>query len=116
MRNNGLRKLFAGLSAACIAAAAMPVVSFAAETEVSSVVGDANCDGSVDMSDVVLIMQSLANPNKYGLNGSDRTHMTEQGQANADVHKRGNGVTSNDALAIQLKLLNVISSLPTDQV
>ena len=61
-------------------------------------------------------MQALANPNKYGLNGSDRTHMTEQGQANADVHKRGNGVTSNDALAIQLKLLNVISSLPVDQV
>ena len=82
----------------------------------AKLLGDANCDNQVDLSDVVLIMQALANPNKYGLNGSDRTHMTEQGQANADVHKRGNGVTSNDALAIQLKLLNVISSLPTDQV
>ena len=82
----------------------------------AKLLGDANCDNQVDLSDVVLIMQALANPNKYGLNGSDRTHMTEQGQANADVHKRGNGVTSNDALAIQLKLLNVISSLPVDQV
>jgi len=82
----------------------------------AKLLGDANCDNQVDLSDVVLIMQALANPNKYGINGSDRTHMTEQGQANADVHKRGNGVTSNDALAIQLKLLNVISSLPVDQV
>ena len=82
----------------------------------AKLLGDANCDNQVDLSDVVLIMQSLANPNKYGLNGSDRTHMTEQGQANADVHRRGNGVTSNDALAIQMKLLNLISSLPVDQV
>ena len=82
----------------------------------AKLLGDANCDNGVDLADVVLIMQSLANPNKYGLNGSDRTHMTEQGQANADVHRRGNGVTSNDALAIQMKLLNLISSLPTDQV
>ncbi|WP_024861368.1 glycoside hydrolase family 9 protein [Ruminococcus flavefaciens] len=82
----------------------------------AKLLGDANCDNQVDLSDVVLIMQSLANPNKYGLNGSDRTHLTEQGQANADVHRRGNGVTSNDALAIQMKLLNLISSLPVDQV
>ena len=27
--------------------------------------GDTNCDNGVDMSDAVLIMQSLANPNKY---------------------------------------------------
>ncbi len=61
-------------------------------------------------------MQALANPNKYGINGPDRTHMTEQGQANADVHKRGNGVTSNDALAIQKKLLGLINSLPVEEV
>ena len=82
----------------------------------AKLLGDANCDNGVDLSDAVLIMQSLANPNKYGLEGSDRSHITEQGKANADVHKRGNGVTSNDALAIQLKLLNVIKSLPTDEV
>ena len=54
MKSNGLKKLFAGLSAACLAAAAMPAVSFAAETEVSKVVGDANCDGGVDMGALLL--------------------------------------------------------------
>ena len=66
------------------------------------------------MSDVVIIMQALANPNKYGLNGSDRNHITQQGWANADVHRKGNGVTANDALAIQKKLLGLITSLPTN--
>ena len=78
--------------------------------------GDANNDGSVDMSDVVLVMQALASPNKYGLNGSERTHITQQGWANADVHRNGNGITTNDALAIQKKLLGLISSLPVDKV
>jgi hypothetical protein len=78
--------------------------------------GDANDDGSVDMSDVVLVMQALASPNKYGLNGSERTHITQQGWANADVHRNGNGITTNDALAIQKKLLGLISSLPVDKV
>ncbi len=76
--------------------------------------GDANNDGNIDMSDVVIIMQALANPNKYGLNGSDRNHITQQGWANADVHRKGNGVTANDALAIQKKLLGLITSLPTN--
>ena len=46
--------------------------------------GDVNCDGDLDLSDAVLIMQSLANPNKYGANGSDSHHITAQGLANAD--------------------------------
>ena len=33
--------------------------------------GDTNCDCQVDMSDAVLIMQALANPDKYGENGKD---------------------------------------------
>lgn len=73
--------------------------------------GDANCDGGVDLADVVLIMQSLAGPNKYGLNGSDKTHITEFGLANADVNMQ-NGVTTEDALLIQRYLLKVIPSLP----
>ena len=47
--------------------------------------GDADCDGEVAMNDIVLIMQSLANPNKFGINGTDEHHITEQGQRNADV-------------------------------
>ena len=73
--------------------------------------GDSNCDGTVDMSDVVLIMQSLANPNKYGLKGTDKNKMTEKGQLNADV-VGNNGVTTDDALAIQLYLLGINKELP----
>jgi hypothetical protein len=75
------------------------------------VYGDANCDGTVDMSDVVLIMQSLANPNKYGINGTDKNHLTEDGSTNADVDKNVRGITSNDALFIQEFLLNKRTSL-----
>ncbi len=73
--------------------------------------GDANNDGNVDMSDVVLIMQMLANPNKYGLNGSESTSITKQGLANADVANHGDGVTAGDALRIQEFLLGKVKSL-----
>lgn len=75
--------------------------------------GDANCDGQVDMSDAVLIMQSNSNPDKYGLNGSDPTHITEQGLLNADVFENGaSGVTNQDALSIQKWRLQLIPALP----
>ena len=74
--------------------------------------GDANCDGMVDMSDCVLIMQALANPNKYGVNGTYEKHITEQGRINGDVDPDVKGITSNDALTIQEFLLNKISTLP----
>ena len=64
--------------------------------------GDANGDDGVDMSDVVLVMQSLANPNKYGVN---EHHITEKGIDCADVEGNGNGITSSDALKIQKYLL-----------
>lgn len=69
--------------------------------------GDANNDGSVDMGDVVLIMQSLANPNKYGYEGTDKNAITDLGLANADVWKNGDGVTGEDALHIQKYLLGL---------
>ena len=74
--------------------------------------GDANCDDSINMGDVVLIMQSIANMDRYGIKGSDDTHITEQGLANADVYENGSGITGNDALAIQKFLLDLISELP----
>ena len=55
--------------------------------------GDADESGEVNINDAVLIMQSIANPDKYKL--------TEQGKLNADVIDNGNGVTNSDALAIQ---------------
>lgn len=71
----------------------------------SKMKGDSNCDGQMDMSDVVLIMQALANPNKYGENGTAKVHLTAQGKENADMD--GNGLTVGDAQKIQLKLLGL---------
>ena len=68
--------------------------------------GDANCDGSVDMSDVVLIMQALSNPNKYGVNGTHEFHITQQGVENGDVDTTVKGLTVSDALKIQKYLLD----------
>ena len=70
----------------------------------SHVKGDSNCDGQVDMSDIVLIMQALASPNKYGVNGTAKNHLTKQGELNADMN--GDGLTVGDANEIQGKLLN----------
>lgn len=55
--------------------------------------GDTDEDGEVGINDAVLIMQSIANPDKYKL--------TPQGQLNSDVYNHGDGVTNNDALIIQ---------------
>ena len=68
--------------------------------------GDANCDDKVDLSDAVLILQSIANADKYGENGTDESHITSQGVINADVaggtnDMGGDGVTPSDALKIQ---------------
>jgi hypothetical protein len=57
--------------------------------------GDANCDGRVDLNDAVAILQNLALPQKYPF--------TPQGEQNADVVDNGiSGISGNDALAIQM--------------
>ncbi len=58
-----------------------------------TLLGDANCDGKVSIADATAILQSLGNPDKYGL--------SEQGAANADIADTGNGVTPEDAVTIQ---------------
>lgn len=72
--------------------------------------GDANEDNDINMADAVLIMQALANPDKYGINGTDATHITEQGRINADVAGNNDGMTNADALAIQMFMLKLIDS------
>ena len=56
--------------------------------------GDSNVDGKVSISDAVAILQSLANSTKYGL--------TKKGSLNGDIVDNGNGITGQDAAAIQL--------------
>ncbi|MDE6501565.1 MAG: dockerin type I repeat-containing protein [Ruminococcus sp.] len=57
-----------------------------------TLIGDANEDGVVNISDAVLIMQSIFNPTEYQL--------SIQGMANADVVDN-DGITLLDALRIQ---------------
>ena len=71
--------------------------------------GDANCDDKVDISDAVMVLQALSNKDKYGLNGTDPTHITEQGMKNADCNLSRDGVTTADALAIQKAILQLIT-------
>ena len=78
--------------------------------------GDANCDGSVSLADAVSIMQSIANPNAFGLTGTNEQHITAQGQANGDVAggtngKGGDGITNADALQIQKFMLSLVTEL-----
>ncbi|MCR5111822.1 MAG: hypothetical protein K6B38_13130 [Ruminococcus sp.] len=65
--------------------------------------GDANIDGYVDLSDSVMIMQSIANPDKYG--SSAESGITAQGTANGDTDK--DGLTGMDSLNIQKSLLGM---------
>ena len=64
--------------------------------------GDSNVDGSVNISDAVLIMQSIANPDEF--------EISEQGRLNSDVVDNGGGVTNIDALAIQLVEIKTIAA------
>ncbi|OPZ19655.1 MAG: hypothetical protein BWZ04_02359 [Firmicutes bacterium ADurb.BinA205] len=79
--------------------------------EAEIVYGDANCSGKVDLSDAVLIMQYISNPDVYGLSGTAALHMTDAGLKNGDVYG-GDGITPKDALTIQRYMLGLIDSLP----
>lgn len=69
------------------------------EKKPSDKAGDSNVDGSTNLADSVLIMQTIANPEKYIL--------TDQGKKNADIDGNGDGITAKDALKIQRITLNL---------
>ena len=66
--------------------------------------GDANCDGRITASDAATILMYIGNKDKYPL--------TPQGKINADCNNVGDGITVNDALAIQKYDAKIIDSLP----
>ena len=70
--------------------------------------GDANEDGVITIADATSILQAIGNPDKYKL--------SPQGEDNADVCERGNGLTGMDALAVQLYEIKAITSLPVDNL
>ena len=83
-----------------------------AEPETDPDYGDANCDGSVNLSDALLIMQAIGNPDSYGENGTEESRISKQGAINGDVNDPGSGLTNSDSLTIQKYLLKLISKLP----
>ena len=66
--------------------------------------GDANLDKKVSVADAVAILQALANGDKYSLK--------PEAKKNADCYTPGDGVTANDARAIQMLDAKTISALP----
>ncbi|MBP3746412.1 MAG: leucine-rich repeat protein [Ruminococcus sp.] len=71
--------------------------------------GNANGDGGVDMSDVVMVMQAYLNPAKYGVNGTSEDRITAEGEKAGDVDGKA-GLTANDALIIQRYSLKLIDN------
>lgn len=71
--------------------------------------GDANCNGEIEISDAVLIMQSIANPEKYSTYGYANNRIKFQGAKNGDV-SGNDGITNLDAVTIQSYVLNLIDS------
>ncbi len=67
-------------------------------------IGDANCDGSVNMADVTAIVQHIGNQDEYGLDA--------QGIANAELCDSEKGITGMDAMAIQMLMAHMIDKLP----
>ncbi|MDE6425772.1 MAG: cellulase family glycosylhydrolase [Ruminococcus sp.] len=69
--------------------------------------GDANGDGKVSVADAVLIMQAISNPDEFQIKAENVDA--------ADVVNHGDGVTTMDALAIQMIDINLlkIEDLPT---
>lgn len=66
--------------------------------------GDADLSGDLGIADVVKVMCYSSNKEKYP--------MTEEQLDAADVYQRGDGVSALDALAIQKRITQVITSLP----
>ncbi len=75
-----------------------PVTTAPADTE-EILRGDANCDGKVTLADATAILQSIANPDKYGL--------SDKGTANGDIDGE-KGISASDALVIKKFYANVI--------
>lgn len=66
--------------------------------------GDATVDGSVNVGDVIAVLQYVAAPANYPL--------TDRGAINADVNLNGNGINSQDAVAIKSWYIGIINTLP----
>lgn len=87
----------------CISLDELPEDLYVYSDQGDTLYGDTNEDGEVNLADAILIMQAIANPDKYKIMG--------QGKLNGDVDETGDGLTGNDAFKIQQFVLGIISSL-----
>jgi len=113
MKRSAIKKVLAGLSSACMIATAIPFTA-AQAAEKAPAYGDANCDGEVNMSDAVMIMQACLNPSKYDVTGTDNDRITVEGKLNGDVDGK-DGINLTDALLIQQYSLKLIDKLPIEE-
>lgn len=78
--------------------------------------GDANNNGKLEIADAVLIMQAVANADKYGVGGTDDYCLTPQGKLNADCYQPGSDLTSMDALAVQKAIAGLVKLPEGDSI
>ncbi len=92
-----------------VTTASEPPVTTVGETSTTTVVeqgilGDANVDGMVDIADATFVLQVIGNGDKYKFRGN--------GEDNADVYNRGDGISVMDSLSIQKFDAGLLTSLP----
>ena len=85
---------------------ATTTVTTASSSDNDVVYGDANADGKVDVADVVAVAAYVGS--------AENNKLSDEGLKNADVQGVGDGVTANDALAIQQYLAGSVKSLPIE--
>lgn len=69
----------------------------------TGVYGDADGDGELTITDVVVIMVHVVTPGGT---------LTAEQIGNADVYQRGDGISNMDALAVQKRIAQLLTSLP----
>lgn len=69
----------------------------------STLRGDANCDGKINVEDVVLILSYVCD--------YQGTAITEQGLINSDVYQTGDGISSSDAGLVAMYIAKNVDKL-----
>lgn len=95
------RNAFAILSIFCLAF--LPLATLSADAPGEYACGDVNRDGSIDVSDAILLLQSIV-----GI-----TDLDEEQRALADVYRDG-AVDVNDVITILRHVVQIVEELPVD--
>ena len=102
--NNGLVKAVGVGEAEILIKSENTVTTVKIKVTAEKLVGDANLDGRVSISDSVRILQYIANKSKYSL--------SDEALTNADAYNGNDGVTGKDAYAIQMYDAGAVTQLP----